>query len=50
MLFIEFIAQDLVLRKHLHPGEKPEKEFTINFGIQEVRAYCNVHGLWVYKP
>ncbi len=47
--WIEVIAQDRVLRKYLHPGEKPEKEFTIRSGIQEVRAYCNVHGLWTHK-
>jgi len=39
-----------VVRIHLAPGRKPEVRITWNFeDVSEVRAYCNVHGLWVKK-
>ena len=43
--WIEIITKDGVIRKHLKPGEKPEKEFEIK-GETIARAYCNIHGLW----
>ncbi|OGF28645.1 desulfoferrodoxin [Candidatus Falkowbacteria bacterium RIFOXYB2_FULL_34_18] len=33
-------------RKFLKPGEPAEVEFHTRIDIVEVRAYCNVHGLW----
>ena len=33
-------------KKFLKPGEKPEAEFYTRMDIVEVRAYCNIHGLW----
>ncbi len=37
-------------RKHLAPGDKPEAEFYIKMNDKlEVRAYCNLHGLWKMK-
>ena len=33
-------------RKFLKPGEKAEVEFHTRSDIKEVRAYCNLHGLW----
>lgn len=33
-------------KKFLHPGDKPEVEFHTRANIIEVRAYCNLHGLW----
>lgn len=36
-------------KKFLKPGDKAEAEFHTRAGIVEVRAYCNVHGLWKSK-
>ena len=44
--WIEVITPEKVIRKHLKPGEKPEKEFIIWSKDYTVREYCNVHGLW----
>jgi superoxide reductase len=47
--FIEWIeveTADECLRQFLKPGGKPEAEFAISATDFEVRAYCNVHGLW----
>jgi len=53
--FIEIIANEVangvVYRKFLKPGDKPEAEFNIKAEkIKaekiEARAYCNIHGLW----
>ena len=33
-------------RKFLQPGEKAEVEFHTRSDIKEIRAYCNLHGLW----
>jgi superoxide reductase len=45
--WIEVINGPYVNRKHLKPGEDPVAEFYVPLqpGLQ-VRAYCNVHGLW----
>jgi superoxide reductase len=45
-----FMKDGRVVRIPLHPGDKPE----IHFGhsvddLIEVRAYCNIHGLWSKK-
>jgi len=44
--WIEVITKDKVHRKFLKPGDVPEADFEIVEDIVEVRAYCNVHGLW----
>lgn len=44
--FIELIADGIVYRKHLKPGDKPEAEFCIKAEKVEAREYCNLHGLW----
>jgi superoxide reductase len=48
--FIEWIEiktkDGKVGKKFLKPGDKPETEFYTRIDILEVRAYCNVHGLW----
>jgi len=36
-------------KKFLKPGDKPEVVFQTKSEIESVRAYCNVHGLWIYK-
>ncbi len=39
-----------VNRKHLTHEDKPEAEFYVkNNDKLEVRAYCNIHGLWKKK-
>lgn len=44
--WIEIETADKCLRKFLKPGEKPEAEFSLSATNFQVRAYCNVHGLW----
>lgn len=44
--FIEVIADGVVYRKFLKPGDKPEAEFCITFNEITAREYCNLHGLW----
>ncbi|MDP1884532.1 MAG: desulfoferrodoxin [Candidatus Moranbacteria bacterium] len=44
--WIEVITEHRVYRKHLEPGMEPEAEFCLEAEHIEVRAYCNVHGLW----
>jgi len=33
-------------KKYLKPGDKPEVIFQTRKKVIEVRAYCNLHGLW----
>jgi len=44
--WIELIADGIILRKHLNPGEAPEAEFCVKAEIVMAREYCNLHGLW----
>lgn len=45
--WIELVSIDnKVGRRFLKPGDKPEVEFYTRDDIREVRAYCNIHGLW----
>ncbi|MCK9378625.1 MAG: desulfoferrodoxin [Candidatus Moranbacteria bacterium] len=46
--WIEVITKDgKSCRKYLRSGNAPEAEFAINKEeIEEVREYCNIHGLW----
>jgi len=45
--WIEIITEDgKVLKKYLNSGEIPATAFKCASKIKEVRAYCNVHGLW----
>lgn len=47
--WIELIADgELLERKYLKPGMKPEAEFFVAGDHQEVvaREYCSLHGLW----
>ncbi len=34
-------------KKFLKPGDKPEAVFQTRSEVESVRAYCNVHGLWI---
>ena len=44
--WIEVIGGDRTERKFLKPGDEPAAEFYLNTDNVEVRAYCNLHGLW----
>ena len=44
--WIEAIADGVIYRRFLKPGDKPEAEFEIVAENITVREYCNVHGLW----
>ncbi len=47
--FIEWIEIETTnecLRKFLKPGNAPEVEFELSATDFQVRAYCNIHGLW----
>ena len=48
--FIEWIEvvtiDNKIGRKFLKPKDKPKVEFHTRSSIKEIRAYCNIHGLW----
>lgn len=44
--WVDLLANDLVYRIFLHPGDDPEADFNVNADEIGARAYCNVHGLW----
>ena len=44
--WIELIADGVVYRKWLSPGEKPEAFFPVAGERLSAREYCNIHGLW----
>ncbi|MEA1975012.1 MAG: desulfoferrodoxin [Bacillota bacterium] len=47
IMWIELVIDDLVLRKNLKPGDKPEAMFLANEGKEVyAREYCNLHGHW----
>ncbi len=47
IVFIEVLTADKVYRKEFEPGDTPEAEFPVRVTeINEVREFCNVHGLW----
>ncbi|MGC9132682.1 MAG: desulfoferrodoxin, partial [Candidatus Micrarchaeia archaeon] len=47
--WIEIIANGIIYRNFLKPGDKPEAEFKIKAEKITPRAYCNLHGLWKSK-
>ena len=47
--WIELHADNVVYRKYLKPGEKPQAEFTVSAKTLTARDYCNIHGLWKSK-
>ncbi len=50
--YIEWIAVDTdkkIFRKFLKAGDAPEAEFDTVDDVHQVRAYCNIHGLWIKK-
>jgi len=44
--WIELIADGIVYRAVLKPGDKPEAEFKVKATKVSAREYCNLHGLW----
>lgn len=47
--WIEVISENAVYRKNLKPGDAPEAEFCVTDADIQIRAYCNLHGLWQDK-
>lgn len=48
--FIEVLTENKVVRAEINPGEEPVAEFLVMPNeVREVRAYCNLHGLWSAK-
>ena len=44
--WIELIADGIVYRQELKPGDESKAEFCITAETVTARAYCNLHGLW----
>ena len=44
--WIELIADGIVYRQHLQPGQAPEAKFCVKAEQLQARAFCNLHGLW----
>jgi superoxide reductase len=44
--WIEVLTEHRSYRKRLGPGGTPEAEFLFEAEHFEVRAYCNLHGMW----
>ena len=44
--WIEVVAGDEVLCQFLDPGQAPKATFHVGADDINVRAYCNLHGLW----
>ncbi len=44
--WIELIADGVVHRKFLKPGEAPTAVFPVSAVSVSAREYCNLHGLW----
>lgn len=45
--WVELIADDMVYRKYLKPGEAPEATFNVTATKVTAREYCNLHGQWI---
>ena len=47
--WIEVVTEKGASRKFLKPGDKPEALFKDVEGLEKIREYCNIHGLWEHK-
>jgi len=47
--WIEVVTEKGASRKCLKLGDKPESLFKDVEGLEKMREYCNIHGLWVHK-
>ena len=45
--WIEVVTEHRTYRKFLEPGNDPSAEFFLEAEYIKVRAYCNIHGLWI---
>lgn len=45
--WIEILTEKGYSRKFLKPSDAPEASFPVKTEILKVRAYCNLHGLWI---
>ena len=47
IVYIQIVADGIVMRKYLEPGDKPEVFFPTD--AKEIRAeeLCNKHGVWI---
>ena len=48
--WIELFDGDIVYRRYLVPGARPEAVFPVNSWPVTAREYCTLHGLWEAKP
>ncbi|PLX48166.1 MAG: desulfoferrodoxin [Desulfobulbaceae bacterium] len=46
IMWIELIADGVVHRRFLAPGDAPEAMFDVKADQVTAREYCNLHGLW----
>ena len=46
--WVEIMIGNIAYREFLNPGQAPQADFRIDAGGEaiELRAYCNIHGLW----
>ncbi|HEB68709.1 MAG TPA: desulfoferrodoxin [Desulfobulbus sp.] len=44
--WIELVADGIVYRQDLAPGQAPEATFCVEASEVTARAYCNLHGHW----
>ncbi len=44
--FIEFVADGVVYRKNLKPGDQPVAEFMVEATEYVAREWCTLHGFW----
>ena len=44
--WIELNTDDMVMRKFLKPGDKPEAVFLTDATNVTAKEYCNLHGFW----
>lgn len=44
--WIEVISNDQVFKKFLQPNQPAQASFDLTSDNLQVRAYCNIHGLW----
>ncbi|MBA7546997.1 Desulfoferrodoxin [subsurface metagenome] len=47
--WIEVVTEKGASQKFLKPGDKPESLFKDIEGLEKIREYCNIHGLWAHK-
>lgn len=46
IMWIELVADDVVHRKFLAPGDAPQATFDVKADKVTAREHCNLHGVW----